>query len=142
VSDVAKVSEALNLALFGMNRSLPDLKRSTVDEIKKSRDFRELKGKAKTKTFIAQFERAVDEDFFEHLFEEVGESIGSEAAKACRKRWIELIWQRAGDALAAAEAGSPLSGVRRYRARAAAKGLLDGAIANAFSDLLKRTPAS
>ncbi len=133
VSDVAKVvSKALRPALFALYQAAPE-----------RLDFKDPKAKEKAEIFIAQFERAVDEQFFEHLFEEVAEPIGSEAAKACRKRWIEdLISPRAHDALAAAEAGSPLSGVRRYRARAAAKSLLDGAIVNAFPDLLKRKPAA
>ena len=133
VSDVATtVSKALRPALFALYQAAPE-----------KLDFKDPKAKSKVEIFIAQFERAVDEDFFQHLFEEVAEPIGSEAAKACRKRWIEnFIRPCARDALAAAEAGSPLSGVRRYRARAAAEGLLDGAIVNAFPDLLKRAPAS
>jgi CRISPR system Cascade subunit CasA len=132
VSDVAKVvSKALRPALFALYQAAPE-----------KLDFNDPKAKSKAELFINQFERAVDEDFFEHLFEEAAEPIGSTAATACRKRWIELIWQRARDALAAAEAGSPLSGVRRYRARAAATGLLDGEIVDAFPDLLKRKPAA
>lgn len=133
VDDVAKaVSKALRPALFVLYQATPE-----------KIDFKDPKAKGKADIFIAQFESAVDEDFFEHLFEEVAEPIGSEAAIVCRKRWIEsCIWSRARDVLAAAEAGSPLSGVRRYRARAAAKGLLDGAIVNAFPDLLKRKPAA
>ena len=132
VSDVATaVSKALRPALFALYQAAPE-----------KLDFKDPKAKAKAEVFITQFERTVDEDFFEHLFEEVAEPIGSEAATACRKRWIEIVWQRARDALAAAEAGSPLSSVRRYRARAAAEGLLSGAIINAFPDLLKRKPAA
>jgi CRISPR system Cascade subunit CasA len=133
VDDVTMmVWKALRPALFTLYQAAPE-----------KRDPKDPKAEGKAKIFIAQFERAVDEDFFQHLFEEVAEPIGSEAAKACRKCWIEkFLWPRARDALAAAEAGSPLSGVRRYRARAAAKGLLDGAIVNAFPDLLKRKPAA
>lgn len=132
VDNVAKVaSKALRPALFALYQAAPE-----------KLDFQDPKAKSKAQIFLAQFDRAVDEDFFERLFEEVAEPIGSDAAKACRKNWIEdCLWQRARDVLAAAEAGSPLSGVRRYRARAAAKGLLDGAIVNAFPDLLKRKPA-
>jgi CRISPR system Cascade subunit CasA len=132
VADVATaVSKALRPALFALYQAAPE-----------KLDFKDPKAKAKAEVFITQFERAVDEDFFEHLFEEVAAPLASEAARACRKRWIEIIWQRACDALAAAEAGSPLSGVRRYRARAAAEGVLDGAIVNAFPDFLKRKPAA
>ena len=133
-----RFTEALELGLYGLSKPPRNIASSTINEIKKSREFKEFKGNPKTKTFIAQFERAVDEEFFDHLFEEVVEPVGSDAAKACRKDWIEnALWRRARDVLAAAEAGSPLSGVRRYRARAAAVGLLNGAIINAFPDLLK-----
>lgn len=139
VNDVSKASAALELALFGLERPPEDLKHETVEEIKKSREFKKFKGEAKTKVVISRFEDAVDEDFFERLFEEVAKPVGSDEAKACRESWIEKdLWPRARDALAAAEAGSPLSGVRRYRARAAAQALLDGAIVNAFPDHLKR----
>lgn len=131
--DVATIaSKALRPALFALYQAAPE-----------KLDFQDPKAKAKAQTFLDQFDRAVDEDFFERLFEEVAEPVGSDAAKACRKAWIEdCLRARAREALAAAEAGSPLSGVRRYRARAAAQGLLDGAITNAFPDLLKRTPAA
>ena len=133
VSDVGTIaSKALRPALFSLYQAAPE-----------KLDFKDPKSKGKAQIFLDQFERAVDEDFFERLFEEVAEPIGSDAAKAHRKRWIEqYLWPRARDALAAAEAGSPLSGVRRYRARAAAQALLDGAIVNAFPDLLKRKPAA
>ncbi len=132
VADIAKaVSKALRPALFALYQAAPE-----------KLDFKDPKAKVKAEVFIAQFERAVDEDFFEHLFEEVAAQLGSEAVTTCRKRWIEIVWQRARDALAAAEAGSPLSGVRRYRARAAAEGVLDGAIVNAFPDFFKRKPAA
>lgn len=128
VEDVAKVaSKALRPALFALYQAGPE-----------KLDFQDPKAKAKAQIFLGQFDRAVDEDFFERLFEEAAEPIGSDAAKICRKRWIEKhLWQRARGALAAAEAGSPLSGVRRYRARAAAKSLLDGAIVNSFPDHFK-----
>jgi len=44
---------------------------------------------------------------------------------------------RAGDILATAEAGSPLSHVRRYRARAAAQSVLDSAFQNAFESWIR-----
>lgn len=126
------VSKALRPALFALYQARSD-----------KLDFRDPKAKEKAANFIAQFESAVDEDFFEHLFEEVAEPIGSPAALACRKHWIEkFLWRYARDALAAAEAASPLSAVRRYRARAAAQAVLDGAIVNAFPDHLKRRPAA
>ena len=137
VHDLTKVAAGLELALFGIAQPPSDLKSGTIKEIKKSREFREFKGKAKTKVFISRFDRSVDADFFERLFEELPETPGSQAAKAHRRRWLLDLKGRARDALAAAEAGSPLSGVRRYRARAAAENLLDGAINNAFGELLK-----
>jgi CRISPR system Cascade subunit CasA len=135
VADVATtISKALRPALFALYQAPKEI---NLKDPERSINRQDPKSKAKAKIFIAQFERAVDEDFFERLFEEVAEPVGSEAATACRKRWIErYIWQRARDALAAAEAGSPLSGVRRYRARAAAEHLLNGAIVNAFLDLV------
>jgi len=132
VDDVAAtVAKALRPALFSLLQGAPE-----------NLDFKDPKANGKADIFVAQFERSVDEDFFEHLFAEAIEAPGSEAATACRKQWLELTRQRARDALAAAEAGSPLSGVRRYRARAAAESLLDGAIINCFPDLLKRRGAA
>ena len=99
VDDVAKVaSKALRPALFALYQAAPE-----------KLDFQDPKAKTKAQIFLDQFDRAVDEDFFERLFKEVDEQAGSDPAKACRKEWIEnCLWARARDALAAAETGSPL----------------------------------
>ncbi|NSL72739.1 hypothetical protein C6Y62_13065 [Hyphomicrobium sulfonivorans] len=133
VSAVSKiVSTALRPALFALYQAAAE-----------NIDFKDPKAKAKAETSVDQFESAVDEDFFDHLFDEVAEPTGSAAANECRRRWIEeCLWPSARNALAAAEVGSPFSGVRCYRARGAAKAKLDGAILGAFPDLLKRKPAA
>lgn len=132
VDDVAKATaKALRPALFSLFQAAPgDL------------DFADPKAKAKAEIIVAQFERAVDAEFFEHLMGEAVEPVGSDAARARRKTWLEFLWQGARETLAAAEAGSPLSGVRRYRARAAAEALLDNAIVSSFPHDLKRKGAA
>lgn len=132
VQDVSMVTaKALRPALFALFQGAPD-----------SIDFKDPKAEAKAKIFIAQFERAVDEDFFERLFEELPETEDSDAAKVHRRRWLFSLETRAREALAAAAAGSPLSSVRRYRARAGAESLLTGSIRNTFPDLLKSEVAA
>jgi hypothetical protein len=62
----------------------------------------------------------------------------SYGARRQRRNWINFLEERAKVALAAAEAGSPLSHVRRYRARAAAERMLVGALRRHFKDISTR----
>lgn len=91
----------------------------------------------KADPLLSRFDREIDTDFFEHLFEELTEEKHSPGAREKRSAWLRRLKARADDVLAIAEAGSPLSQVRRYRSRAAAKSLLDGAFQRQFSNWLK-----
>jgi CRISPR system Cascade subunit CasA len=125
VQDVSDVSlRALRPALFTLFQSAPE-----------KINYSDPKAKGKADIFVSAFDRAVDVDFFDRLFEELVEAPGSAAARAQRRAWIELLGMRAGAVLATAETGSPLSHVRRYRARAAAERVLEGAIRNHFRDV-------
>lgn len=87
----------------------------------------------KSEPYLAAFDREIDAGFFEALFEEV--TLDDHDAKAdARRRWLLDLKSRAEDILATAEAGSPLSLVRRYQARAAAHRVLQGAFLRVFAD--------
>jgi CRISPR system Cascade subunit CasA len=125
VEDVAKVqNKALKPALLTLFQSAPD-----------KLDFKDPKASAKADLFLTTFDHAVDEAFFAYLFTELEHDAHSPAATAARRTWVEFLRKTARDTLATAEAGSPLSHVRRYRARAAAERALEGAIRNLFKDI-------
>jgi hypothetical protein len=125
VQDVADASKkALRPALFNLFQSAPV-----------AIDLRDPKAKGKAEPYLAAFNRLVDEDFFDRLFGELVEKPETEAALKQRREWIESLEERALAVLATAEAGSPLSQVRRYRARAAAERVLVGALRRHFKDI-------
>lgn len=127
VADVGDVSsKALRPALMTLFQGAPD-------EIDKG----DPRARDKADACIARFERAVDEGFFEHLMSVLAEDGGSDQEKVQKRAWIEFIEECVLDTLATAEAGSPLSHVRRYRARAAAESLLSGMLRKLFPDILK-----
>jgi CRISPR system Cascade subunit CasA len=125
VQDVSDVSfRMLRPALFTLFQSAPE-----------KINYADPKAKGKADIFVTAFDRSVDEDFFDRLFEELVEAPESAAARIQRRTWIELLATRARAVLGTAEAGSPLSHVRRYRSRAAAERVLEGAIRNHFRDV-------
>lgn len=73
--------------------------------------------------YLDQFQRRVDEDFFERLFEEFSVESG-EAALAVRKAWLEDLLGRARSILREAEAGAPTSTMRHHRAMVRAEAAL------------------
>jgi len=119
-------TKVLSPALFRLFQNDPD----TIN-------FRHPATQAKVEPFLARFDRDVDADFFDHLFEELSEDSNPSAARRLRRAWLMELKARAGDILATAEAGSPLSHVRRYRARAAAQSVLDSAFQNAFESWIR-----
>lgn len=130
IDDASKISsKALRPALFTLLQGAPA-----------ELDFGDPKAKMKAAPLIARFEQRVDESFFERLFDELGEDAHSVAAHDKRRKWIEELRGHALDILAIAESGSPLSYIRRYRARAAAVDVLLGSIRNQFTDLFGGTP--
>ena len=117
-------SKALRPALFNLFQSAPA-----------KIDYGDPKAKVKAELYLAAFNRSVDEDFFDRLFDELVEEPESDAARQQRRTWIDFLEARAMAVLATAEAGSPLSHVRRYRARAAAERVLVGALRRHFKDV-------
>ena len=118
--------EVLSPALFSLFQNGPD-----------KINYKHPATQTKVEPFLSRFDREVDSDFFEHLFDELSEDSDPPAARRLRRAWLMQLKERAGDVLATAEAGSPLSHVRRYRARAAAKSVLDSAFRNAFDSWLR-----
>lgn len=126
VQDVADATrKALQPALFQLFQSAP----ATID-------FRDPKAIGKARPHLKTFDRAVDALFFgPHLFCELIAEPDTEAARKNRRDWINLLKAEALSVLATAETGSPLSHVRRYRARAAAERVLVGAFHHHFKDI-------
>lgn len=129
VNVAALSSKALRPALFTLLQGAPD-----------KLDFKDPKAKGKADVLLARFEQRVDADFFERLFDELTDEPHSIAATAKRRAWIVELEAHARDILAIAESGSPLSFVRRYRARAAAESVLAGSIRNHFKDIFGDAP--
>jgi CRISPR system Cascade subunit CasA len=73
--------------------------------------------------FLDLFETEIDRDYFERLFREAE----ADDARAARISWLEDLFARAKAILAAAEAGSPQSAVRRHRAKVRADAALNAA---------------
>jgi len=83
--------------------------------------------------FLTRFEVEIDSDFFDALFEEV--EAESETAKlAIRTAWLAALRQRAFDLLKAAEAGSPVSAIRRHRAMVRAESAFQNSFYKSFRD--------
>ncbi len=129
VNAAALSSKALRPALFTLLQGAPD-----------KLDFKDPKAKGKADVLLARFEQRVDADFFERLFDELTDDPHSAPAQAKRRAWLLELETHARDILAIAESGSPLSFVRRYRARAAAESVLAGAIRNHFKDIVGVAP--
>jgi len=74
--------------------------------------------------FLDRFQRLVDRDFVESLFEEFAAGQGDIASKL-RVEWLSELRRRAHRILKAADAGSPRSAVRHHRALVRATAALD-----------------
>ena len=83
--------------------------------------------------FLGRFESEIDQDFFERLFAEV--EVDSDAAKReTRADWLNELRRRALALLRAAEAGSPVSSIRRYRALVRAESAFNNSFYKSFRD--------
>ena len=111
-----------------------------VGEMEVEIDFGDPKARDKAEPHLAAFNRSVDEDFFDRLFGELVEKPEPQGALKQRRDWIKSLEERALAVLATAEAGSPLSHVRRYRTRAAAEHVLIGALRHHFKDIFSEPP--
>lgn len=82
---------------------------------------------------LDRFETEIDSDFFEALFAEV-ETEGDPAKRAARAAWLDDLRFRALALLRAAEAGSPVSSIRRHRALVRAESALHNSFYKSFRD--------
>ncbi len=83
--------------------------------------------------FLERLEAAIDDTFFPHLFAEI-EVEDDEAKAALRAAWLAMLLRRAEAILADAEAGTPGSAMRRYRAHVRAEAALRGIFHGTFRD--------
>ena len=83
--------------------------------------------------FLDRFETEIDRDFFDALFAEV-ETEGDPAKRAARAVWLDDLRFRALALLRAAEAGSPLSSIRRHRALVRAESAFHNSFFKSFRD--------
>ena len=95
-------------------------------------DFKHTASNKKADIFLAALDREIDRTFFEDLFNELAED-DLDKRTDIRKLWLLRLKTHAEDQLAAAEAGSPLSFVRRYHSRAAAVDRLQRSFFVAFA---------
>lgn len=126
IEQAGRVRTSLRYALMMLFQNGPDSKK---DEFKP----RDPSSAARAEPFLETFEQEVDGDFFEQLFREV-EAEDDPARVAVRATWLAELRHRARVILAQAEAGSPVSAVRQYRARVRAESAFDGSFNKAFSD--------
>lgn len=83
--------------------------------------------------FLGRFESEIDQDFFERLFVEV--EVDSDAAKReTRADWLNELRRRALALLRAAETGSPVSSICRYRALVRAESAFNNSFYKSFRD--------
>lgn len=75
--------------------------------------------------YLDRFQTEVDRDFFEKMFDEAELAEDAVAAEKKRREWLFELLTRARHLLRAAEAGSPRSAVRQYRASVLAWDALD-----------------
>lgn len=83
--------------------------------------------------FLDRFEMEIDRDFFEALFSEV-ETASAPAKRETRAKWLDDLRFRAFDLLRAAEAGSPVSSIRRHRALVRAESAFHNSFYKSFRD--------
>ncbi len=122
IADVAAVAKALRFGLMVLFQNGP---------ARSDYEARDPSSARRADRFVAQFEAAVDRDFFERLFEEF-ECSEATGLVAIRARWLAELRDRAHDILKAAESGAPSSTVRRYRARVRAEGAFLGSFYKTF----------
>jgi hypothetical protein len=83
--------------------------------------------------FLDRFEAEVDRDFFEALFAEVEAESEATKRETCAA-WLTELRRRALDLLKAAEAGSPVSSIRRHRALVRAESAFHNSFFKSFRD--------
>lgn len=122
VEQAGMVSKALRFGLMMLFQNGPD-------EFKP----RDPNSAKRADPFLDRFETEVDRDFFEALFAEV-ETEGDAAKREKRAAWLDDLRFRAMALLRAAEAGSPVSSIRRHRALVRAESALHNSFYKSFRD--------
>ena len=117
VANAASVRSALRYALMTLFQNGPDRADYGPQDPSSAR---------RAEPFLDRFNDRVDADFFERLFDEFVEQ-ESDRASAVRRAWLLDLLGRARLLLRDAEAPSPVSSVRRHRARVRAGEALDRA---------------
>lgn len=133
IADVAKLGSALRYALMVLFQRGPD-----------PEDFkpRDPGSAAHAAPFLTRFDAEVDRTFFDDLWFEAEHLEEPEQKTVVRGAWIRKMRGIGRDVLRTAEAGSPASAVRSYRAMARAEGAFDRAFAKAFPDVREHADAA
>lgn len=101
-------------------------------------DYKHVASNKKASNFLTALDREVDRTFFDDLFVELTEG-DYDARDQIRRDWLLRLKGCAERQLATAEAGSPISHVRRYMSRAAAESRLQGMFFSAFEANFPKT---
>jgi CRISPR system Cascade subunit CasA len=124
----ARIQDASAMRLKILRNALYVLFQNAPDKLNISHTASETKAAP----FLAAFDRGVDRDFFEALFEELAAT--KEATKiAARRKWLGNLKTLGAIQLEAAKAGTPRSGIRRYQAKGAADCKFEQAFRRQFS---------
>jgi CRISPR system Cascade subunit CasA len=95
-------------------------------------DYKHVASNRKSDIFLSALDREIDHIFFNDLFFELSED-DHDVRDQIRRDWLLRLKAIAQAQLATAEAGSPISHVRRYMSRAAAESRLSSAFFAAFA---------
>jgi CRISPR system Cascade subunit CasA len=115
-----RIQDAATIRLKVLRTALYVLFQSAPDKLKIPHSASETKATP----FLAAFDRAVDRDFFETLFDELA-APDDAAKRAARRRWLRALKELAVLQLTAAKAATPRSGIRRYQAEGAAEDAIE-----------------
>lgn len=110
----------------------------TADERKRDDDT----AKDRTRAVCMEFERAVDQDFFEELTTELDAVDDAAAQRLIRDGWLQLIADRARRAFSAAMDRAPDSAARHYRTKARSLLLFDAKLHRHLGTRLKASASS
>ena len=101
-------------------------------------DYKHVASNKKADIFLSALDHEIDRAFFDDLFAELIED-DHDTREQLRRDWLLRIKRHAERQLATAEAGSPISHVRRYMSRAAAELRLRGAFFSTFASYFPKS---
>ncbi|MBX3569850.1 MAG: type I-E CRISPR-associated protein Cse1/CasA [Rhizobiaceae bacterium] len=114
IAEAGAVRSALRFGLMTLFQNGPDPSDYKPQDPSSSR---------RAEPYLDQFQRLVDDDFFDRLFEEFSVEPADDAL-AARKAWLLDLLRRTREILKAAEAGAPTSTMRHHRAMVRAEAAL------------------